>query len=115
MTSPGKGEINEERIIKKCKKEFREVHWWIYQALAFLRPYRGECCRKTYVKDENEINYYEPGKIFRFKNITSAYKSSLEAEEAEEAPSEININEEDDITIDPYDVNPRIALTLKTS
>ena len=50
------------------------VAWYINRALSFIRPYKGECCRKTKLSGDAERKYYKPGKIFRFQNIISAVK-----------------------------------------
>ena len=51
-----------------------EITWWINRALAFIKPYRGKCLRKTSFSSDAERAYYQPGKIFRFQNIVSAVK-----------------------------------------
>jgi len=35
-------------------------------------PYRGVCIRRIKITNQNELDYYQIGKIFRFKNIISA-------------------------------------------
>ena len=35
---------------------------------------RCKSVRKVYIKDKQEVDYYQPGKVFRMKNIISAYK-----------------------------------------
>ena len=35
---------------------------------------RCKCVRKIFVKGKKELEYYQPGKVFRMKNVTAAYK-----------------------------------------
>lgn len=68
-------------IINKHKEEIKEISWWLNRAIAFVRPYIGECCRKTNWSSDAERDYYKPGKIFRFQNIIAAKKGNGEEDE----------------------------------
>lgn len=69
---------NQERedaiLFKQLSESFKCIIWWINRSLAYIRPYRGVCTRKTVFSGEVEKKYYNPGKIFRFQNIISATK-----------------------------------------
>ena len=56
------------------KRELSHICWWINKALAFLHNERCLCVRKLYINSQKERDYYQPGKVFRMKSFTSAYK-----------------------------------------
>ena len=60
------------RIFRECQDSAQCIIWWINRALAYIKPFRGNCTRKIKCSGEIELNYYQPGKIFRFQNIISA-------------------------------------------
>ena len=53
----------------------QHIYWWINKTIAFMSHERCKCIRKVTIKDIKELQYYQPGKVFRMKNISSAYKS----------------------------------------
>ena len=61
-------------MLKQLSDSFKCIIWWMNRSLAYIRPYRGVCTRKTMFSGEVERSYYSPGKIFRFQNIISATK-----------------------------------------
>lgn len=50
--------------------------YWVNRAILCSEKYRGTCVRKIMIDPnelEKQIEYYKPGKIFRFQNIISAW------------------------------------------
>lgn len=60
------------QLLSKQHQYFKEILYWIYRAHNYCAPYRGVCTRKVIIENSKEIAYYDIGKIFRFRNITSA-------------------------------------------
>lgn len=61
----------EQELFKECERDFDKILYWIYRALSFVPPYIGPCVRKIDM-EQDQIDYFTPGKIFRFRSITSA-------------------------------------------
>ena len=61
-------------IPSKISKALQHIFWWINKTIAFLSHERCSCVRKIQIKDSKELDYYEPGHVFRIKNIVSAHK-----------------------------------------
>ena len=54
---------------------------------------RCKSVRKVFIKDKKELDYYQPGKVFRNKNITSSYKvDTHELIQRREGTEELNNN-----------------------
>ena len=52
-----------------------EIIWWMNKTLAFLQSYRGKCIRFVNLKSTpDQSKYFEPGKVFRWENFTSAFR-----------------------------------------
>lgn len=49
------------------------------------------CTRKVFIENEKEIKYYQVGKVFRFRNITSAIISGTEEEKKYSRKKDINV------------------------
>ena len=62
-----------QNCLDSCKKELKEVAWWINRALlSGVRKFHGKCTRKVQISGTKELSYYRVGKLFRFQNIISA-------------------------------------------
>lgn len=62
-----------QNCLDACKKELKEVTWWINRALlSGVRKFHGKCTRKVLITGNKELAYYQVGKVFRFQNIISA-------------------------------------------
>ena len=59
-------------VLSSCKKEMKELQWWLNRAIYASEIYHGECTRKIKSEYKNELEFYEIGKIFRFQNVISA-------------------------------------------
>ena len=44
-----------------------------------MSNFRGVCTRKVQIENPDEIDYYQIGKVFRFRNIVSAVVGKAEA------------------------------------
>ena len=53
--------------------ELNELVYWVNRAIIACEKYRGVCCRKVCIVNQIELDYYKPGKVFRFQNILSAW------------------------------------------
>lgn len=60
----------------KNQSSFKEILYWIYRAHNHCTEFRGTCTRKVSIQNSKHISYYDVGKIFRFRNITSAVVGS---------------------------------------
>lgn len=50
------------------------VFWWINRALNFMKPVKCNCIRTVKVQNKTEYDYYDVGKVFKFKNVIRAIK-----------------------------------------
>jgi len=73
----------------QLQKQISEIKWWIVQALVLLKDYKGRCTRRVKIENQRELEYYQPGKVFRFKNIISAY--TKEHEVTAEEDGDVNV------------------------
>lgn len=78
-----------KKTLFECQAELKEVAWWLGRALKAAYRYRGQCTRKVKVSNQNEKEYYQLGKIFRFQNIVSATVG--DASQETEYDSEANV------------------------
>lgn len=62
------------KIADQHQQDIIRIIWWINKAISFIRPYVGLCVRWVYIENQREKDYYQPGKIFKYQNITSAKK-----------------------------------------
>jgi len=69
-----------QTVLNGCKKEFKEVTWWLNRAIFASPIYRGECTRKIKTECKNELDFYDVGKVFRFQNVISATKGPSESD-----------------------------------
>ena len=60
------------KIAMKHQNDIIRIIWWINKAISFIKPYVGLCVRWVCVDNEKEKNYYQPGKVFKYQNITSS-------------------------------------------
>ena len=60
-------------VLRTCSNELNEVVYWVNRAIISSVKYRGTCTRKVKLTKKNELEYYKPGKVFRFQNILSAW------------------------------------------
>ena len=60
-----------DRILKKHRPAIDEIVFWLNRSLHVSNAYRGECIRRTTLP-EDQIAYYQLGKVFMFQNIASA-------------------------------------------
>ena len=59
-------------IVGKNQEDITRINWWLNKAISFIKPYVGLCVRWVCIENEKEKNYYQPGKIFKYQNITSS-------------------------------------------
>lgn len=59
-------------MLSQNRWSFKEILHWIYRAHNHCAAFRGTCTRKIVVQNSKHISYFDVGKIFRFRNITSA-------------------------------------------
>lgn len=69
-------------IVKKNQDNLIRIIWWINKAISFIRPYVGLCIRWVFINNDKERDYYQPGKIFKYRNITSSVKFNPEENES---------------------------------
>lgn len=60
-------------VLQKCQKEIHEVVYWVNRTIVSSQKFRGQCIRMVHIANPKEIEYYKPGKVFRFQNIISAW------------------------------------------
>lgn len=61
------------KICEKVQNDLARITWWIYKSIALIKPYVGNCKRWITINNQKEIEYYQPGKIFKFQNLTSTF------------------------------------------
>lgn len=54
-------------------RDFASIVYWVSKALAYMDAYEGPCTRTLTVPDMAELKYFQPGKIFRFKNLFQSF------------------------------------------
>lgn len=60
---------------KNIQQSLKNISLWINKAIAFMyHEPRCKSIRKVYISNKRELDYYQSGKVFRMKNIISAYK-----------------------------------------
>lgn len=47
-----------------------EIQWWLNRAISYIKPYIGEVVRYVQIDQENQLKYYQPGKVFQWVNFT---------------------------------------------
>lgn len=67
-------------MIKEQYQESREILWWLNKAMTFIRPEVPNVYTRMIKVDENDpiLNYFQAGKVFQWRNFSSAYKGKLE-------------------------------------
>ena len=57
-------------------KGSEEIQWWLNKAISFIWPELGEVTRYVQIDQTNQIQYYQPGKVFQWVNFTTGTTSN---------------------------------------
>ena len=68
-------------MLQDSYNESREILWWLNKAMSFIRPEVPNIyTRMVKIEDSDILKYFQAGKVFQWRNFSSAYKGAIDLE-----------------------------------
>lgn len=59
----------------------QQMLWWLNMAISYIMPTEGEYTRFITIYDPQQLEYYKPGRVFQWRNFSSAYFGKIDRDQ----------------------------------